>query len=161
MPLYFVVLFQQSKGWDMDVYLVIQKRERTLDIARNILQHKLHHDNNSRMDGYYSVMQRLCNVHLQRNSDTYCDNQAIYACGIATDESNGQPIAAAIVSYSDNIEGRIHVFVRPEFRSHGIAKQIISVFHTHGLIDEDTLFKGGNVKLSSNQINRKEAQCQN
>jgi GNAT superfamily N-acetyltransferase len=143
----------------MSLYLAFSDNEETLTLSKEILEHRLHLDSNSLPKGYYSVMRRLCNVHLDRNRDSYCDNQAIYACGIVTDHSNGQPIAAAIVSFDNNMECRIHVFVRPEFRNLGVAKQIIREFHTHGLIDKETLFKGGNVKLSSSQINQKETQC--
>lgn len=129
----------------MDLYLAFSNNKETLTLAEKILEHRLHLDNDSIPEGHYSMMQRLGNVHLERNRDGYCDNCAVYACGIVTDNSNGQTIAAAIISYSENMKCRIHIFVRPEFRSHGIAKQIISGFHTHGLIDEDTLLKGGNI----------------
>jgi GNAT superfamily N-acetyltransferase len=131
-----VVLVEQPKGWNMARYLAFSNNKETVPLAKKILEHRLHLDNNSTPEGHYSVMQRLCNVHLERNRDDYCDNCAVYACGIVTDNSNGETIAAAIVSFSDNMKCGIHVFVRPEFRSHGIAKQIT-------------------------QINRKEAQCQN
>jgi GNAT superfamily N-acetyltransferase len=143
----------------MSLYLAFSDNEETLTLAKEILEHRLHLDSNSLPEGYYSVMRRLCNIHLERNRDSYCDNCAVYACGIVTDENNGQTVAAAIVSFSNNMEWVIHVFVRPEFRNSGIANQIIDQFHTHGFIDKDTLFKGSKVKLNLEQPNRKETKC--